>query len=98
MSGPEPELVTPNLRTRVLGPVLAIEAVNYEDAGTYRCVASNIVNEKSMDVRLAVTATLHVEVMPNVLSIHLGGTADFKCNVASVVSNGTSTGTSFKQN
>lgn len=35
-------------RIRVLGPVLAIEAVTNEDAGTYKCLVSNTGGEASV--------------------------------------------------
>lgn len=35
-------------RIRVLGPVLAIEAVTSEDAGTYKCLVSNTGGEASV--------------------------------------------------
>lgn len=99
-------LVQPGPRTRLLGPVLAIEAVTLEDSGVYRCSASNIGGEASADVRshetsisivshgirldfttrirllirrLVVTAPLHVQVSPPLLSVHLGGNAEFEC-------------------
>ena len=50
-TGAEPMLVQPGPRTRLLGPVLSIEAVTLEDSGVYRCSASNIGGEASADVR-----------------------------------------------
>ena len=47
-------LVLPGPRTRLLGPVLAIEAVTLEDSGVYRCSASNPGGEASAEVRLEV--------------------------------------------
>ncbi|XP_058796799.1 cell adhesion molecule Dscam2 [Phymastichus coffea] len=82
-TGAEPMLVLPGPRTRLLGPVLAIEAVTLEDSGTYRCTASNPGGEASAEVRLVVTAPLHVEVSPALLSVHLGGSAEFRCEIGS---------------
>lgn len=79
-------LVTPGLRTHLLGPILALEAVTEKDAGVYRCTASNVGGEASAEPRLVVTTPFHVEVSPSVLSVHIGGTAEFKCNVHSEVS------------
>lgn len=79
-------LITPNMRTRLMGPVLAIEAATQEDAGVYRCVVSNVVSEKTTDIRLVVSSPLQVEVTPNSLTMHLGGTAEFKCNIETSVS------------
>lgn len=42
MSGP---------RTRLLGPVLAIEAVTQSDSGVYQCIASNVGGETSAELR-----------------------------------------------
>lgn len=70
-------------RIRVLGPVLAIEAVTGEDAGTYKCLVSNTGGEASAELRLTITTPLQVDVMPNVQSIHLGGSAEFRCVVTS---------------
>lgn len=70
-------------RVRLLGPVLAIEAVTADDAGSYKCSASNGGGEASAELRLAVTAPLHVDVAPNVLSVHMAGTAEFRCVVTS---------------
>lgn len=86
MSGPEPVLVTSGPRTHLLGPILALEAVSYKDAGVYRCSASNIGGEASAESRLVVITPLQVQVTPSVLSVHIGGTAEFKCNVRSEVS------------
>lgn len=54
--------VVAGTRARMLGPVLAIEAVTDEDAGVYRCSATNAGGEASAELRLVVTNTLHVEV------------------------------------
>ncbi|XP_011496238.1 PREDICTED: Down syndrome cell adhesion molecule-like protein Dscam2 [Ceratosolen solmsi marchali] len=82
-TGAEPMLVLPGPRTRLLGPVLAIEAVTLEDSGVYRCAASNPGGEASAELRLVVTAPLHVEVTPALLSVHLGGNAEFRCEIGS---------------
>ncbi|KAH0954098.1 hypothetical protein HN011_010881, partial [Eciton burchellii] len=80
-TGAEPMLVLSGPRTRLLGSVLAIEAVTLEDSGVYRCSASNSGGEASAEIRLIVTAPLHVEVTPPLLSVHLGGNAEFRCEV-----------------
>ncbi|XP_011638389.1 Down syndrome cell adhesion molecule-like protein Dscam2 isoform X4 [Pogonomyrmex barbatus] len=80
-TGAELMLVLSGPRTRLLGSVLAIEAVTLEDSGVYRCTASNPGGETSADIRLIVTAPLHVEVTPPLLSVHLGGNAEFRCEV-----------------
>ncbi|XP_014603181.1 PREDICTED: Down syndrome cell adhesion molecule-like protein Dscam2 isoform X2 [Polistes canadensis] len=80
-TGAEPMLVLSGPRTRLLGSMLAIEAVTLEDSGIYRCSASNPGGEASAEIRLIVTAPLHVEVTPPLLSVHLGGNAEFKCEV-----------------
>ncbi|XP_015171256.1 PREDICTED: Down syndrome cell adhesion molecule-like protein Dscam2 isoform X7 [Polistes dominula] len=80
-TGAEPMLVLSGPRTRLLGSMLAIEAVTLEDSGIYRCSASNPGGEASAEIRLIVTAPLHVEVTPSLLSVHLGGDAEFKCEV-----------------
>lgn len=76
-------------RIRVLGPVLAIEAVTSEDAGTYKCLVSNSGGEASAELRLTITAPLQVDVVPNIMSVHMGASAEFRC---SVTSNGISIG------
>lgn len=70
-------------RIRLLGPVLAIEAVTSEDGGTYKCSALNAGGEASTDLRLTVSTPLQVEVTPTVLSVHMAGTAEFRCNINS---------------
>ncbi|XP_020291121.1 Down syndrome cell adhesion molecule-like protein Dscam2 isoform X2 [Pseudomyrmex gracilis] len=80
-TGAEPMLVLSGPRTRLLGSVLAIEAVTLEDSGVYRCSVSNSGGETSAEIRLIVTAPLHVEVTPPLLSVHLGGNAEFRCEV-----------------
>lgn len=50
-TGAEPMLVLPGPRTRLLGPVLAIEAVTLEDSGVYRCAAANPGGEASAELR-----------------------------------------------
>ncbi|XP_043473244.1 Down syndrome cell adhesion molecule-like protein Dscam2 isoform X9 [Leptopilina heterotoma] len=80
-TGAEPMLVLPGPRTRLLGSVLAIEAVTLEDSGVYRCTAANPGGEASAELRLVVTAPLNVEVTPTLLSVHLGGNAEFRCEV-----------------
>lgn len=82
-NGAEPLPVLSGNRIRLLGPVLAIEAVTAEDAGTYKCSAANGGGEASAELRLTVTAPLHVDVSPNVLSVHMAGTAEFRCVVNS---------------
>jgi hypothetical protein len=62
---------------------LAIEAVTAEDAGVYKCSASNGGGEASAELRLSVATPLHVEISPNVLSVHMGGSAEFRCVVTS---------------
>ncbi|XP_031836492.1 Down syndrome cell adhesion molecule 2 isoform X2 [Nomia melanderi] len=81
-TGSEPMLVHSGPRTRLLGSVLALEAVTLEDSGIYRCSASNPGGETSAEIRLIVTAPLHVEVTPPLLSVHLGGNAEFRCEVS----------------
>lgn len=83
LNGAEPLPVLSGNRVRLLGPVLAIEAVTAEDAGTYKCSAANGGGEASAELRLTVTAPLHVDVTPNVLSVHMAGTAEFRCAVNS---------------
>ncbi|XP_069701681.1 cell adhesion molecule Dscam2 isoform X1 [Periplaneta americana] len=78
-SGAEPVTVLPGPRTRLLGPILVIEAVTSEDAGMYRCSASNAGGEASAELRLVVQTPLHIEVTPPLLSVHLGGNAEFRC-------------------
>jgi hypothetical protein len=78
-TGAEPMSVLPGPRTRLLGPILVIEAVTSEDAGMYRCSASNAGGEASAELRLVVATPLHVEVTPPLLSVHLGGSAEFRC-------------------
>lgn len=63
--------------------MLAIEAVTPEDAGTYKCSASNPGGEASAELRLSITAPLQVDIVPNVLSVHMGGTAEFRCVITS---------------
>ncbi|XP_068083857.1 cell adhesion molecule Dscam2 [Anabrus simplex] len=77
--GAEPMPVLPGPRTRLLGPVLVIEATTPEDSGMYRCSASNAGGEASAELRLVVSTSLHVEVTPSLLSVHLGGNAEFRC-------------------
>ncbi|XP_076388381.1 Down syndrome cell adhesion molecule 2 isoform X2 [Megachile rotundata] len=81
-TGSEPMLVLSGPRTRLLGTVLALEAVTLEDSGIYRCSAANPGGEASAEIRLIVTAPLHVEVTPPLLSVHLGGNAEFRCEVS----------------
>ncbi|KAF5279124.1 hypothetical protein FQA39_LY05802 [Lamprigera yunnana] len=81
-TGIEPTLVIPGPRVRQLGPVLAIESVTSEDGGIYRCTASNAGGEASAELRLVVATTVHVEVTPPLLSIHMGGSAEFRCLVS----------------
>ncbi|KAI5735593.1 hypothetical protein M8J77_020362 [Diaphorina citri] len=77
----EPLLVLPGPRTRVLGPILAIEGVTAEDSGTYRCSSSNIGGEATAEVRLQVSTPYRVDVNPPLLSVHLDGSANFQCEI-----------------
>lgn len=70
-------------RIRLLGPILAIEAVTGEDSGVYKCTASNVGGEASAELRLSVATPVQVEIQPNVLSVHMGGAAEFRCLVTS---------------
>ncbi|XP_045464508.1 Down syndrome cell adhesion molecule-like protein Dscam2 isoform X3 [Harmonia axyridis] len=81
-SGTETSLVTPGPRMRQLGPVLAIEAVTLDDAGVYRCSAANAGGEASAELRLIVSTPLHVEITPPLLSVHMGGSAEFRCVIS----------------
>lgn len=63
--------------------MLAIEAVTSEDSGTYKCSASNAGGEASAELRLSVTTALQVDVQPTMLSVHMAGTAEFRCLVSS---------------
>lgn len=82
-SGSEAIPVLTGPRMRLLGPVLAIEAVTTQDSGVYKCTSANAGGEASADLRLTVSAPLHVEIVPNVLSVNMGGSADFRCVVTS---------------
>lgn len=81
-AGLEPTLIISGPRIRQLGPVLAIEAVTPEDSGMYRCSASNAGGEVSSETRLLVSTSLHVEISPPILSVHMGGSAEFRCIVS----------------
>lgn len=70
-------------RVRLLGPILAIEAVTLEDSGDYKCAASNSAGETSVDIRLSVASPLQIEVQPSILSVNMGAMAEFKCKVSS---------------
>ncbi|XP_064213100.1 cell adhesion molecule Dscam2 isoform X2 [Tribolium castaneum] len=83
LSGVESNLMVSGSRIRQLASVLAIETVTTEDAGIYRCTASNAGGEASADVRLVVATALHVEISPPMLTVHMGGTAEFRCMVSS---------------
>lgn len=82
-NGPGPLPVLSGPRIRLLGPILAIEAVTGEDSGVYKCTASNVGGEASAELRLSVATPIQVEIQPNVLSVHMGGTAEFRCMVTS---------------
>lgn len=80
-NGPEPLPVLSGPRVRLLGPVLAIEAVTTEDAGVYKCSASNAGGEASAELKLSVATSIQVEISPNVLSVNMGGSTEFRCLV-----------------
>ncbi|XP_055845688.1 cell adhesion molecule Dscam2 isoform X7 [Episyrphus balteatus] len=82
-NGPGPLPVLSGPRIRLLGPILAIEAVTAEDSGVYKCTAGNVGGEASAELRLTVATPVQVEISPNVLSVHMGGTAEFRCIVTS---------------
>lgn len=82
-NGPEPLPVLTGPRVRLLGPVLAIEAVTMEDAGSYKCSASNAGGEASAELKLTVATSIQVEISPNVLSVNMGGSTEFRCLVTS---------------
>lgn len=71
----------PGPRIRQLGPVLAIETVTVEDGGMYRCTAANAGGEANSELRLFVSTALHVEISPPMSSVHMGGSAEFRCIV-----------------
>ena len=79
----EPLPVLTGPRIRLLGPVLAIEAVTTEDAGSYKCSASNSGGEASAELKLTVATSIQVEISPNVLSVNMGGSTEFRCLVTS---------------
>lgn len=82
-NGPEPLPVLAGPRIRLLGPVLAIEAVTTDDAGSYKCSASNSGGEASAELKLTVATSIQVEISPNVLSVNMGGSTEFRCQVTS---------------
>lgn len=82
-NGPEPLPVLTGPRIRLLGPVLAIEAVTTDDAGSYKCSASNAGGEASAELKLTVATSIQVEITPNVLSVNMGGSTEFRCLVTS---------------
>lgn len=82
-NGPGPLPVLSGPRVRLLGPILAIEAVTSEDSGVYKCTASNVGGEASAELRLTVATPIQVEISPNILSVHMGGNAEFRCIVTS---------------
>lgn len=79
--GYEPRAVSAGARTRVLGPVLAVEAVTEQDSGLYKCTAQNSAGEASAELRLSVLGQLVVEVDPPLAVVRMGGTAEFRCIV-----------------
>lgn len=46
--------------------------------GVYRCSASNAGGESSAELRLTILTNLHVEITPPLLSVHMGGSAEFR--------------------
>ncbi|XP_024084690.1 Down syndrome cell adhesion molecule-like protein Dscam2 [Cimex lectularius] len=80
--GYEPVPVIAGPKTRVLGPVLAIEAVTEEDGGLYRCVSSNQGGEATAEIRLNVITQMSVEISPQVATVRLGATSEFRCTVS----------------
>lgn len=70
-------------RVRLLGPVLAIEAVQLDDGGTYKCSATSSGSEASAEVKLAVSTSILVEIHPNIQSVNMGGSAEFRCSITS---------------
>lgn len=80
----------------MLGPVLAIEAVTPEDAGLYRCSASNAGGDASAEIRLSVSTPIHIEVTPAILSVNIGGSGEFRCTVTPSPSAGTHLVTWYK--
>lgn len=82
MNGLEPVPVLEGPRMRLMGPVLAIDSVQADDAGAYKCTASNMNGESTADLRLTVSTPLQVEVSPNVMSVNMGSTAEFRCLIS----------------
>lgn len=79
--GAEPLPLLPGPRMRLMGPILAIEAVTTEDAGTYKCIASNSGGEASTELKLIVTTSIQVEISPNLISVNMGQPTEFSCLV-----------------
>ncbi|XP_050537388.1 cell adhesion molecule Dscam2 isoform X2 [Daktulosphaira vitifoliae] len=79
----EPELLETGLGLRVLGQVLAIEAVRSEDAGNYRCVASNEAGETKADTGLDVKVPLRTQISPASVTVSLNGQAELRCLTSS---------------
>lgn len=50
--------------------------------GIYRCSAANAGGEASAELRLVVSTPLHVEITPPLLSVHMGGSAEFRCVIS----------------
>ncbi|XKL60149.1 hypothetical protein PGB90_001165 [Kerria lacca] len=79
--GTEAVFVLPGPRTRVLGTVLAIEAISPDDSGMYKCTASNSGGDANAEVQLIVSTPLQVEVIPSVQTVNMGAMAEFRCSV-----------------
>lgn len=58
-TGAEQMPVLSGPRTRLLGPVLAIEAVTLSDSGVYQCLASNLGGETSAELRYKYSIIYH---------------------------------------
>ncbi|XP_050430112.1 cell adhesion molecule Dscam2 isoform X2 [Adelges cooleyi] len=83
MDSIEPELLETGSGIRVLGQVLSLEAVRPEDAGNYRCLATNEMGDAKVDTRLDVVVPLRVQVSPSTLTVSLNGQAELRCLTSS---------------
>ncbi|XP_035702855.1 Down syndrome cell adhesion molecule-like protein Dscam2 isoform X2 [Folsomia candida] len=66
-------------RIRIRKSAVIIENVGLQDAGIYVCWRNNTSGSDSFQIRLVVTSPLTVQVIPPVLTMDIGKSAEFTC-------------------
>lgn len=73
------EPLRPSERVRIRQSVVIFETVVAQDAGTYICMANNSAGSDQYKLEVVISKALEVQVVPSLLTVDIGKTAEFSC-------------------